>query len=43
MGEGGQEPDLIRFHEDFIGNLMKGDNKVKGESACERNLFSQRE
>lgn len=41
--EGGRDSDLIRFHKQFIGNLMKGDDKVKGESARETNLFSQRE
>lgn len=41
--EGGRDSDLIRFHKHFIGNVMKGDDKVKGESARERNLFSQRE
>lgn len=42
---GGRErdSDLIRFHKHFIGNLMKGGDKVKGESAREKNAFSQRE
>lgn len=36
---GGRDSDLIRFHKHFIGNLTKGDDKVKGESARETNLF----